>query len=702
MTQQEQTVAVFGAAADRHQEHAGFLKTAMVVLLVGSMTSLAFQRVAMPGQTVRLLGPLLMIAVVLVARYLLAHERVRAALYLMVVGAWTAVTTVVALTNGVESPLVLAYPLLILTTGWLIGTGAALWMAALTIVVTVGLALAEGAGFLAPLATPPPGFHAGTQVFLYTLAAALVCFAMRAMQSREQRLNQVHRELMQRTLDLETSQAELSAAQAVANVGSWVYDFTNDTMHLSAETCRIFGLPQGSKLSLAAYSEGIHEDDRPAIYRAREAAMQGAAFDIEYRVRVGDGIRWVRSKAELERAPDGSALRVLGIAQDITERKRTEAALLVAKAEAEEANRAKSSFLTAVGHDLGQPISALALMIGALEQSVPAVPTRLLQNMRECVKGISGLLSDLMDVSKLDAGVVLPTPSDWSVNELLNEIMAVHAVEAQAKGLRLRLRATDAWTYTDRKLMQRVVGNLVSNAIRYTERGGVLVACRRRAGKHWVEVWDTGIGIARDKLGRAFEEFAQLNDADRTIGSGLGLSIVAKTSQLLGLQMRVQSTPGKGSLFAIELPTQRWCSLPAARDWQATRRIRRIALVEDNALLLDSLVFALEATGFELVAASTIEDLLARLGGQRPDIVISDFHLTNAQTGADAIAALRAVFGPELPCLVITADTGAELHRSLTSQQIPVLQKPLDIDAFLAFIHESTGDTPMGGMLQNQ
>lgn len=701
MTQQKQTAAMFGPAEDRHHEHTGFLKAAMVVLLIGSMASLAFQRVVLPDQTARLVGPLLMIAVVLVARYLLAHGSIHAALYLMVMGAWTATTTVVVLTNGVRSALVLAYPLLILTTGWLIGTGAALRIAALTIAVTVGLALAEAAGSFTPLAMPPLGFQAGTQVFLYALSAVLVCFAMRAMRHREQRLNQVHRELTRRTLDLEASQTELSAAQAVANVGSWVYDFTSDTMHLSAETCRIFGLPRGTQLSRSAYFERVYQDDRSALHQARQAALQGVAYDIEYRVRVGEGIRWLRSKAEFECAPDGSPLRALGIAQDITERKRNEAALLAAKAEAEQANRAKSSFLTAVSHDLGQPISALALLIGALEQSTPAVPKRLVQNMRECVKGISGLLSDLMDVSKLDAGVVVPAPSDWGVNELLSETLAVHAVEAQAKGLRLRLRTTDAWTYTDRKLLQRVVGNLVSNAIRYTERGGVLVACRRRGGKYWIEVWDTGIGIARAKLGRAFEEFAQLNDTDRAIGSGLGLSIVAKTSQLLGLQVRVQSTPGRGSVFAIELPTQRWCSLPPARDWRATRRIRRIGLVEDNALLLDSLVFALEATGFELIAASTIEELLVRLGAQRPDIVISDFHLTNAQTGTDAIAAVRAVFGPDLPCLVITADTGAELHRSLTSQQIPVLHKPLDIDVFLAFIHASTRDTRIGDSLPN-
>jgi signal transduction histidine kinase len=310
-------------------------------------------------------------------------------------------------------------------------------------------------------------------------------------------------------------------------------------------------------LTRNAYLAHIDPDDRTALQQAYQAALAGTAIDIEYRITVDGDVRWIRSKGEVKFTDDGSPDKVIGIAQEITDRKRTEASLIAAKAEAEKANHAKSSFLTAVSHDLGQPIYALSLMVDVLEHSNAAVPKKLLYNMRECIKGISGLLTDLLDVSRLDAGVIRPSASDWSVDELLTATVAVHAVEAQAKGVYLYMRPTDVWTTADRRLVQRMVGNLISNAIRYTEKGGVLVACRRHSGKRWIEVWDTGIGIEHDKQSLVFEEFAQLNCAEQLVGSGLGLAIVAKIARLLGLRVRLRSTVGRGTMFAVELPPWR-------------------------------------------------------------------------------------------------------------------------------------------------
>lgn len=227
-----------------------------------------------------------------------------------------------------------------------------------------------------------------------------------------------------------------------------------------------------------------------------------------------------------------------------------------AKDEAERANNAKSRFLAATSHDLRQPVAALSLYVDSLGRKRAVPDAKLLANMRECTDSLNAMLADLMQLSQLDAGVIKPVVGYFALEELLSRVLATHAPEASHKGLALRCRRSSLRARSDAVLYQRIVGNLVCNAIRYTEQGGVLVAVRRRQGRPWIEVWDTGIGIDADKTVEIFEEFHQIgnpaHDADK--GTGLGLAIVAKTAALLGLQVRVHSRPGRGSLFAVELP----------------------------------------------------------------------------------------------------------------------------------------------------
>ncbi|MGE5471839.1 MAG: ATP-binding protein [Bacteroidota bacterium] len=230
--------------------------------------------------------------------------------------------------------------------------------------------------------------------------------------------------------------------------------------------------------------------------------------------------------------------------------------LVAAKTEAERANNAKSRFMAAASHDLRQPLSALSLYVGMLENKVPPADQMLVSKTKACVATLSELLTDLLDLSKLDAEVMTAEVSDFPVAELMANLEAIHGPEALLKGLSLRCLSSKLNARTDPVLYQRLLGNLVANAIRYTERGGVLVGCRRRGGKTWIEVWDTGIGIPAGKTAEIFEEFKQLGNDERNgaKGSGLGLAIVARTAALLGLQIRVTSRAGKGSMFAIELP----------------------------------------------------------------------------------------------------------------------------------------------------
>jgi CheY-like chemotaxis protein len=265
------------------------------------------------------------------------------------------------------------------------------------------------------------------------------------------------------------------------------------------------------------------------------------------------------------------------------------------------------------------------------------------------------------------------------------------SLEAQIKGLRLRCLSSHLTARSDPLLFKRLLNNLIANAIRYTEKGGVLIACRRRQGKTWVEVWDTGIGIPADKTAEIFEEFKQLGDGARSQGSGLGLAIVARTAALLGLEIRVRSRPGRGSMFAVELPLgQSESILPAATPPAVHTTPLRIALVEDNRMVREALVVSLQRLGHQVVATASLAALLAALDARPPDIVLADYRLTDGDTGYHVIIALRARFGAELPAILITGDTEPKLLRSMSDRGIVVLHKPLDLAALQRSLEDLT------------
>jgi signal transduction histidine kinase len=242
--------------------------------------------------------------------------------------------------------------------------------------------------------------------------------------------------------------------------------------------------------------------------------------------------------------------------RDVTASVEAKRALEQAKMAAENANEAKSRFLAAASHDLRQPLQALSLYLGVLAQRLPPENSSVMRYIDICVTSLNELLSDLLDLSKLEAGVVEPKQSDFPVSQILDKVVAGYAGAAREKGLRLRVVPSRLHASTDPVLFERIVTNLVSNALRYTRQGGTVIGCRHRAGRIWLEICDTGIGIPEDQQEVIFEEFRQLANPERSRekGSGLGLAIVRKTARLLGLDVRVSSQPGRGSTFAVELP----------------------------------------------------------------------------------------------------------------------------------------------------
>lgn len=392
-------------------------------------------------------------------------------------------------------------------------------------------------------------------------------------------------------------------------------------------------------------------------------------------------VTWLRWEIRPWYANSGEIGGLILFTENITERKKAEEELRASKAEAERANNAKSRFLAAASHDLRQPLAALALYVDVLGGKLSSYDGPLVANMKDCVTGLSEMLNDLLDLSKLEAGAVTPEVRDFLIADVLNNVLAVHAPEAQAKGVRLGCRAGPHIAHTDPVLLRRMIGNLVSNAVRYTESGGVLVGCRHRYGKTWVEVWDTGIGFPPEKTSEIFEEFKQLGNEERSQdrGSGLGLAIVAKTAALLGLEIRVSSRPGKGSMFAVELPLGH--AVPPVRHGEHAHRPLRIALVDDNAKVLDAFARLLQELGHQVVAAQDVVALISLLEMRAPDVIISDYRLSEDATGFDAVRTLRDRFGAELPALIITGDTDPTLLRRMRDHGIRVEHKPLDAES---------------------
>jgi len=314
----------------------------------------------------------------------------------------------------------------------------------------------------------------------------------------------------------------------------------------------------------------VHEEDRPAIARHLATAASGeSGNDVAFRILHKSGtIVWAAVSWQTLRDESGRSLGYRTSVRDISQRKQAEDALRRAHAETERASRAKSRFLAAASHDLRQPLQAINLLVAALRSTATDPDSaEIVRSIEDSLQATNELLDALLDVSRLEAGALQPRPRPVYVGDLLDRLAPEFAAAAREKGIELRVVASSAAIRSDPPLLDRILRNLVANAIRYTERGRVLIGCRRRADGVRIEVWDTGIGIPADKLEAIFEEFYQLGnpERDRTRGLGLGLAIVDRVAKLLGHAVEVRSQPGKGSMFAVR------CRQPRPR----TRMLRR-------------------------------------------------------------------------------------------------------------------------------
>jgi signal transduction histidine kinase len=369
---------------------------------------------------------------------------------------------------------------------------------------------------------------------------------------------------------------------------------------------------------------------------------------------------------------------------DLIERLRVETGhARAAHQKAEEANLAKSKFLAAASHDLRQPIHAQGLFLEVLARSkLSAGQHDALANARATWQASAEMLDTLLDFSRIEAGVVEPQMQPFHLQPLLNKIENELAPQADAKGIVYRSRETHVAVRSDPALVALVLRNLVSNAIRYTERGGVLVACRTRASEVLLEVWDTGIGIEPTQQQEIFREFHQLGNAerDRRKGLGLGLAIAQGLARALGQELSLVSAPRRGSVFRLSLPLVRigMASVgPDTAPGHARVLAVRVLVIDDDEAVRAGMRQLLGAWGCECDVADSIEEAQALARANPPGLVISDYRLRELRTGAEAIAALRAEFGASLPALLITGDTAPQRLREARASGVPLLHKPV-------------------------
>ena len=366
--------------------------------------------------------------------------------------------------------------------------------------------------------------------------------------------------------------------------------------------------------------------------------------------------------------------------------------------ELELANAAKSRFLAMASHDLRQPLHALGLFVAQLRTPLKSGErTKTIERVDATRKEMDEMFNSLLDISRLDAGILTPKITEFPIARLLQKIETRFDQATREKGLRLRVRRSDAWVRSDAMLLERILLNLVSNAVRYTLRGGIIVGCRRRGEMLRIEVWDSGPGIPEDQKQNIFGEFFQLPAPERNRygGLGLGLAIVDRLRLLLNHQIDLASTVGRGSRFAILVPMADECvtsTEPVDSPHPAAFAVegKVILVIGDAPIVLEGTGGLLGKWGYSALTAGSDEAALIRLAErqQRPDLIISDYHLASGKTGIRAIEQINAAFGSSIPAILISGDTAPEPLRDAKDRGYILLHKPVDPMRLRAVMHE--------------
>ena len=357
-----------------------------------------------------------------------------------------------------------------------------------------------------------------------------------------------------------------------------------------------------------------------------------------------------------------------------------------------EASRAKSRFLAAASHDLRQPIQALNLLNSVARRStVDQVHHTIIEKQQKSLDSMAGLLNALLDISKLEAGIVKPDITDCAVQEIFDDLRAEFEEQAQLKGLELVIEPCGGVARSDVRLLTQILENFLSNAIRYTREGMIRLRCMHQKMFIRLEVVDTGLGISPEDIDHIFEEFHQLDSSsNRPEGLGLGLSIVKRTAELLGCTLDVNSKPGQGSVFTVVVPLGEKIGVPTRDIAPASRpelTTGLIVVVDDEAAVLDATAMLLQLEGFDVLTAASEREAVECLAGRTPDLLITDYHLRSEETGVDVIRSIRNRASVNIPAIVVSGDTSDAIVLN-DLEDTSFLTKPVNTDELVSEIRK--------------
>lgn len=372
--------------------------------------------------------------------------------------------------------------------------------------------------------------------------------------------------------------------------------------------------------------------------------------------------------------------------EEIREREQTQHQLEIAKEQAEAANHSKDKYLAAASHDLLQPMNAARLLVATLrERPLPEPEHHLVERVHIALEGAEELLADLLEISKLDQNAVKPDHTTFSLQSLFEALETEFQPTAERAGLRLRVRPTTTQTHTDPRLLMRILRNFVSNALRYTNYGGVLVGCRLRQGALELQVWDSGEGIPEERLAEIFGEFSQLEqhrNGMRT-GVGLGLAIVDRIAKVLEHPIQVRSTPDKGSMFSICVPFVEQPPQPSAVFLPETSSgvfdQQHILIIDNDHDILMSMRMLLNQWGLRTCLATDASTAIEQCRTYQivPDAVLLDYHLNQGKTGLEALAELKEALPTPFPAAMLTAERSDDTLQAFKNAGLQVLHKPV-------------------------
>jgi signal transduction histidine kinase len=379
--------------------------------------------------------------------------------------------------------------------------------------------------------------------------------------------------------------------------------------------------------------------------------------------------------------------RTAELRREVEERRAIEAELLQAKEAAEEANKGKTRFLAAASHDLLQPLNASRIFLSLLQETeLSARQGRYVANADQAFASVEQLLESLLDISRFETRSVQTNISDFPLDEIVQTLVAEFQPVSEKKSIELRHVPSSCWVRSDQALLRRIVQNLLSNAIRYTQNGGVLIGARIKADTIVIEVWDTGPGIPSEKRHQVFEEFRRLHPASGTEpkAMGLGLAIVDRIAKLLGHTVGVRSQIGKGSCFSVEVKRVASMARPAMQTHAPIQtsphlpRSKTVLIVENDLQILSGMVELLEARNFSVIPTVSSEEALEALETMEsmPSLILADYHLDHG-TGLEAVRGVRRACGKDIPAIMITADHTTALRAQLAAEKILFIGKPL-------------------------